>query len=199
MSDKPGTNRPTIQEPPIDQLQGLVKLYTQGQFKQAQIQASELLKQYPQSVILYNILGSANKSLGKLDDAIEAYKKALSIKPDYEEAYKNMGLALQEQGKLDNRAYKQALAIKPDYADTYYNMGNALKQQGKLDDAIEAYKKALAIKPDYAEAYNNMGNALQEQDKLDEAIGAYNKPLLSNLIMRKAITIWVMLSKIKAS
>ncbi len=39
LSDKPGTNRPTIQEPPIDQLQGLVKLYTQGQFKQAQIQA----------------------------------------------------------------------------------------------------------------------------------------------------------------
>ena len=46
-----------------------------------------------------------------------------------------MGLALQEQGKLDEAigAYKQALAIKP-VCDTYYNMGNALKQQGGRRD-----------------------------------------------------------------
>ena len=179
LSDKPGTNRPTIQEPPIDQLQGLVKLYTQGQFKQAQIQASELLKQYPQSIILYNILGSANKSLGKLDDAIEAYKKALSIKPDYAEAYNNMGVTLQEQGKLKEaiNAYKKAISIKPDYAEAYNNMGNAFKLQGKLDDAIEAYNRALSIKPDYADAYNNMGIALKEQGKPEESIEAYNRAL----------------------
>jgi tetratricopeptide (TPR) repeat protein len=78
-------------------------------------------------------------------------------------------------------------------------MGNALKEQGKLEEAIEAYNKALSIKPDYAEAYNNMGNALKEQGKLEEAIEAYNKALSSSLIMLKPITIWALLSKIKAS
>ena len=38
---------------------------------------------------------------GKLDEAIEAYKMALAIKPDYAEAYNNMGNALKDQGKLD--------------------------------------------------------------------------------------------------
>ena len=39
-------------------------------------------------------MGVALQDLGKLDEAIEAYNKALSIKPDYAEAYNNMGNAL---------------------------------------------------------------------------------------------------------
>ena len=124
-------------------------------------------------------MGATLKAQGKMEEAIEAYKKALAIKPDYADAYNNMGNALQDQGKLDEaiEVYKKALAIKPDYADAYNNMGNALQDQGKLDEAIEVYKKALAIKPDYAEAYNNMGNALQDQGKLVEAIEVYKKAL----------------------
>ena len=46
-------------------------------------------------------MGNALKDQGKLDEAIEAYNKALSLKPDYAEAYNNMGNALKEQGKLE--------------------------------------------------------------------------------------------------
>ena len=38
---------------------------------------------------------------GNLEEAIEAYNKALAIKPDYAEAYYNMGMALQDQGELE--------------------------------------------------------------------------------------------------
>ena len=74
-------------------------------------------------------MGIALQEQGKLEEAIEAYNKALAIKPDYAEAYNNMGNALQEQGKLEEaiEAYNKALAIKPDYAEAYNNMGNALK------------------------------------------------------------------------
>ena len=67
------------------------------------------------------------KEQGKLDEAIASYTKALSLKPDYAEAYYNMGNALQEQGKLDEaiEAYTKALELKPDYAEPYYNMGAA--------------------------------------------------------------------------
>ena len=54
-------------------------------------------------------MGIALQEQGKLEEAIEAYNKALSIKPDYAEAYYNMGIALQDQGKLEEaiEAYKQ--------------------------------------------------------------------------------------------
>ena len=49
----------------------------------------------------YNNMGNALKEQGKLEEAIEAYNKALAIKPDYADAYNNMGNALKEQGKLE--------------------------------------------------------------------------------------------------
>ena len=164
---------------PEDQLKPLIDLYTQGQYQKTLDKSSQLLEQYPYSINLYNIIGASNKGLGKLDEAIEAFNKALSIKPDYAEAYYNMGVILKKQGKLDEaiEAFNKALSIKPDYAEAYYNMGNALKNQGKLKEAIEAYNNAISIKPDYAEAYSNMGNALQEQGRLDEAIEAFKKAL----------------------
>ncbi|MDA8722630.1 tetratricopeptide repeat protein [Planktomarina temperata] len=167
------------QNPPQAQIQELINFYSQGQLQQALQEAEALAQQFPQSAILFNIQGAVLKGLGRLDLTIEAYNKALAIKPDYAEAYYNMGNALQEQGKLEKamEAYKKALAIKPNNAEAYYNMGNVLKYQGKLEEAIKAYNKALAIKPDHADACNNIGNALLEQGKLEEAREAYGKAL----------------------
>ena len=167
------------QEPPDDQFQSLINLFTLSKYQEALNKASRLLKEFPKSINLYNTIGAANKGLGRLEEAIEAYKKALSIKPDYADAYYNMGVTLQEQGKLKEaiEAYKKALSIKPDYAEAYNNMGNALKEEGRFTEELKAYKKALSIKPDYAEVYNNMGNALRGQGKMEEAIEAYTKAI----------------------
>ena len=129
LTSSPSTNSNT-QEPPQEQLQSLINLYTQGQYQEALTQASQLLEQFPNSMNLYNISGAANQGLGKLEEAVETYKKAISIKPDFAEAYNNMGNALKEQGKLEEaiEAYKKAISLKPDYAEAYNNMGNASKR-----------------------------------------------------------------------
>ena len=89
------------QELPQEKLQSLVNLYTQGKYQEILTQTAQLLKQFPTSAILHNIYGTAHKGLGKLEEAIEAYNKALSIQPDYAEAYNNIGNALKDQGKLE--------------------------------------------------------------------------------------------------
>jgi tetratricopeptide (TPR) repeat protein len=124
-------------------------------------------------------MGISLQDKGEPNAAIDSYKLAIKIKPDYAQAYINLGSALKAKGELDDAidSYKLAIKIKPDYAEAYNNMGNALKEQGRLDEAIEAYMKALAIKPDYAEAYSNMGVILADQSKPEEAIEAYTKAL----------------------
>ena len=79
----------------------MINLYTQGQYQETLTQAAHLLEQFPNSINLYNIIGSANQSLGNLEKAVEGFKKALSIKPDYSDAHYNMGNALKEQGRLE--------------------------------------------------------------------------------------------------
>ena len=61
---------------------------------------------------------------GKLDEAVETYKKAISLKPLHVKAYYNMGNALKDQGKLEEaiKYFNKALAIKPDYTEAYKNL-----------------------------------------------------------------------------
>ena len=171
------TKNSNAQDPPHEQLQGLINLHTKGHYQEVLTQAAQLRAEFPNSINLYNILGAANKRLGNLEEAVEAYKKALSIKPDFAEAYYNMGIALTDQGKLERaiEAYQKALSIKPDYADAYNNMGNALKDQGKLKEAIDAYNKALSIKPDFADVYNNMAVSLYQIGRFKEAAAFFSK------------------------
>ena len=165
--------------PPQETVNQLVNLYNQGQLPAAAKQAKALIEQYPEEIIIWNILGTISAQTGKLDEAIAAFQQIIALKPDYAEAYNNMGNALQEQGKPDEAiaSYKKALLLKPDYAHACYNIGVTLQKQGKPDEAIASYKKALLLKPDYEHACISIGNALQEQGKPDEAIASYKKAL----------------------
>ena len=158
------------QEPPSELLQSIINLYTQGQLQQALSESNQMLEQFPNSVVLYNISGASNAGLMQFDAAIDSYKQALKIKPDYAEAYYNMGVALNDKGDPEAaiESYKQALKIKPDYAEAYNNIGNVLKDQGDLEAAIDSYKQAININPDYAEAYYNLSLLHLLRGNLDE-------------------------------
>ncbi|CAC9636774.1 hypothetical protein [uncultured Gammaproteobacteria bacterium] len=60
-------------------------------------------------------MGLAYARLNKFKKAIEAYKKAIEIKPDDGEAYYNMGLAYTGLGKFKEalEAYKKAIDLNP--------------------------------------------------------------------------------------
>ena len=124
----------------------------------------------------YYNMGNARDKLRQYAEAIDAYKKAIAIKPDYAEAYCWMGFAWHwlKQYADAIAAYKKAIAIKPDYATAYSNMGFAHFYLTQYTDAIAAYKKAIAIKPD-AMTYYKMGNAYRYLKQYTDAITAYKK------------------------
>ena len=121
-----------IQDPPQNQIQAIIDLYSRANFKKLLSQASHLLLEYPNSVSLLNVQGAANHELGELEKAVQAYNKAISLKPNYAQAYNNLGVALQSQGKLEQaiEAYSKALSINPENAEAYYNLGNVFRDQG---------------------------------------------------------------------
>ena len=164
---------------PKHQLQSLITLYEKGQLTLVVEHAEALTKQYPKACDVWNLMGASAAQIGRLNQAILAFKRVLAIKPDYADASYNIGKVLKQQGKLEEaiQAFNKAVTIKPDYADAYYNLGNALKEQGNLEEAILAYNNALNIKPNNADAYHNMGTVLEEQGKLEEAILAYKNAI----------------------
>ncbi len=119
---------------------------------------------------------------GKTPDfkaAIDAYDKAIRLKPSYVEAYNNRGVAKSGLGqhKAAIEDYNSALRLKPDLTETYNNRGNAKNGLGRHKVAIEDYNAALRLKPDYAEAYNNRGNAKSNLGQHAAAIKDYDAAL----------------------
>ena len=163
------------QDPPIEKLRLVVNLLNQKDFKQSLSLSHDMLKAFPQSIILLNIIGASNSGLKQYDDAIKSYKKALKLNSNYAEVYYNMGIAFKNMGSHESAidCYKKALKIQPKYAEANYNMGNALNFIGDLEAAIKSYKYAINNKHDFVEAYNNMGNTLIDMGNREEAIETY--------------------------
>jgi len=64
----------------------------------------------------YDYLGSVYFLLGQSDKAVQAYKRALSIDPNYAESYFNLGLVYQEMGDRENAIamFEKYLELDPD-------------------------------------------------------------------------------------
>ena len=171
------TRTKKLKDPSPEQLQSIINIYTQGLLKKALSECNKMLKKFPGSVVLYNILGASHVGLMQFDAAIVSYQKALKIKPDYAEAYYNMGIALDNKGDLEAsiKSYKKAIKFNPEYADAYNNLGFAMNHKGFHDAAIDSYKKAININPNNAQAYNNMGNTFKNKGDLKAAIQNYSQ------------------------
>ena len=75
----------------------IVDLYDQGKFSTVVDQAQAFTKQYPQAYTVWNLLGASAAQLGMSDQAVTAFKKVINLRPDYADAYINLGNAVQDQ------------------------------------------------------------------------------------------------------
>jgi len=68
---------------------------------------------------------------GRTDEAIEHFHEALRIKPDFERAHYNLGIALLEQGKIDEAIaqFRETLRIAPDFSQARTHLDRALKMK----------------------------------------------------------------------
>jgi tetratricopeptide (TPR) repeat protein len=73
----------------------------------------------------YN-LGNVYLNLGRLEKAIQKYKYALRLEPDFARAHNNLGDAYADQGRTDEaiEEYRVASRLDPNFALPHYNLGN---------------------------------------------------------------------------
>ncbi len=109
---------------------------------------------------------------GKTALAIEHYKKALQIKPYYADSVNGIGMAMYDEGNLNQAIeyFQKALKLKPDSPSAHNNLGFALRKQRKLDEAVAHFTQAVQIDPDFVLARNNLADTFILQNRLDEAI-----------------------------
>lgn len=149
------------------------------------------LKEAPDDPMIWNNRGVSLSSLGRYDDAIGSYRKALEKRPGYWNAWFNLGKAMQkkadgmapppeqagqagkqgapaEMARERARAYEEAimaydraLEIDPSHNSTLNNKAVALRRLHRYEEALRTYDHQLGIDPMYAHAWHNKGTLLR--------------------------------------
>jgi len=136
----------------------------------------------PQSSTVHYNLALILRQRGKLEEAIEHYRRSLQINARAPDALNNLGELLAQRGELEEaiQHYRQALQINPAYTKAHNNLGAVLAQRGELEEAIQHYRQALQINPADADLYYNLGEVLAQRGELEEAIKYYRQALQIN-------------------
>ena len=103
-----------------------IEAFQQEQWEEALNHFREALKADPENPLLHFNIGDAYYKMGKYEEALQAYQKAILTRD----------VTLQE--------------------NAYYNLGNTYYQLQKYKEAVEAYKKALDLQPDDEAAKHNL-------------------------------------------
>lgn len=112
----------------------LVSADAQDKSKQASDRAA---KDYLQSGLI--LAGE-----GRDAEAVNQFRQAVSIKPDWAEARSLLGSALARAGNYREaeEELRKAVTLKPDYGEGWNFLGQFLQERGKDKEAQEAFRKA---------------------------------------------------------
>jgi tetratricopeptide (TPR) repeat protein len=112
------------------------------------------------------------------DQALEAYAKAIELRPYYADAHVGLGDARAAKGDTDGaiKAYQQALVYNAVNPRVHLSLGKIyFGEKGLYYEAVNAYKKAIELDPSSVEARMGLGEVYEDKGLWKEAADEYRK------------------------
>jgi Flp pilus assembly protein TadD len=122
-------------------------------------------------------LGNALFDVARYVEAKDAYQAAIRLKPDYAEAYCNMGLCLRLLGQIDDSiaAYDRALELQPDEQTTLTNLIAAMRTKGDANAAETHLRKLAELRPNDVLVHSELANILFRRGDFAAAAAEFNR------------------------
>ena len=160
----------------------VVAQYTLGRVHQSLGNRWKAAAQFRASTQLDATYPEPYKALGDLfmaaprrlfDQAVEAYNKAIELRPFYADAYVGLGDAKAAKSDVDGAvaAYTKALAYNPVNPRVHMSLGKIYyAEKGLYYESVTAYKKAIELDPNSVEARMGLGEVYEDKGLYQEAI-----------------------------
>jgi tetratricopeptide (TPR) repeat protein len=134
-----------------------------------------LIADDPENYAACDALGKVLVIMKEPDGAIEKFKQAIEIRPDFAKAILNLAQTFYKMVNCpDARNYYQRIVeYEPKNADGHFGLGNVYRKQEKYKEAARCYNDALEINPKDAQAYINLGLCHYKADNYHDAVYNY--------------------------
>lgn len=180
-------------------LLGLIRHQTGRHAEAVETIQQAISLQSPLSPILLNNLGAVFQAIGRLDEAADAYRRAIRTKADDPTAYHHLGRLLASRGQTQAAAeawqtlanlqleraqpeealvyFRLAQEFLPDSAAVQHGLATALANLGRLEEAVKWYRASLDRNSNFPLAWNNLGWMLAQLGRLDEALDSFRRAI----------------------
>ncbi len=137
------------------------------------------LKHNPDSWMPLNNLGREMDRQGRIEEALEYYKRAETLTPDDDILQYNLGTVLLNLRRPDEAEghFRKAVRLNPDYPDAWGNLGLTLLFANRPDEALSCMDRALQMRPGAAWLHTGRAKTLAALGRIDEARGEFRKAL----------------------
>jgi tetratricopeptide (TPR) repeat protein len=132
----------------------------------------------PREPRLHEELGTEYRSIGKMQEAEDAFRKELEIDPDNVVAQYKLGVLLTEKGNAaqGKQMIQEALKVRPGLRHADYNLGRAEMLLGNDQAAVEDFERATKADSDQdvlEQAWYQLGTVLRRMHRMQEAQQAF--------------------------
>jgi predicted TPR repeat methyltransferase len=160
-------------------VQTAINYYQTGEFKLALKCCLRLIKKNKENALLYRIAGKSCADLGNSHEAIDYFRRAISIDQTMGELHAELGTEFQNIGEIEEaeKELKRAILLSPELLAAHINLGSVQTKLKKLEDAEQSYKKAIGVNPTFAISYSNLSTVYMEMDRFPDAAEACQKAL----------------------
>lgn len=119
--------------------------------------------------------GKSLGDLGRSEDSLTCFDKAIALNSSLPEAWLNKGATLSEIGREAGAlaCFDRALELNPTLAVAWINKAHLLLNLGKLQEALPSLQKATELNPRDPFVWYHMGCSLGKMQRHAEAISAY--------------------------
>jgi tetratricopeptide (TPR) repeat protein len=168
----------TPQHPDALHLLGAIA-YRRQQYTAAIELISAAIGRNPAAANYYNTRALAFRDFGNTGPAIEDFERAVAIKPDYAEAFVNLGYTFEilEQRQRAWECYRHALSLSAGCAAAHHQIARLLRKEGHLTRALLHCRRCIALEPDWAEAHSTLGAILRDSGEFEAAVASCQKAL----------------------
>jgi tetratricopeptide (TPR) repeat protein len=120
---------------------------------------------------------SAAITMKRHQDAIDAYRQILALRPDDKEARAVIGNLYAEAGDLASavKEFERLVQLDPTQADAWFNLGFLHDKRDELAAAERCFRKAVELRPTLDRAWYGLGLVLVRDGRLEVAIEAFER------------------------